>query len=151
MKKIPTNHSKTPDNKWPSPLLDKVCAGFDIVAVEWPPTLPKPKHYPATLKLFLTRIVKAKTPADGMARFRRFLGVKAGRDSHWLAGNPITADEREEWAISQIQEIKDGDKNGGYFSEDIWLAMGSAYIYWWQDQKSAKARESAKKSKKSFR
>jgi hypothetical protein len=146
MKKISTNQSRTPDDKWPTPLLDKVCAGFDKVAVEWPSGLPKPNHFPATRKDFLAVIIKAKTPADSMARFRRFLGASAGRNSHWFADKPITVDEREAWAISQIQAINDGDKKVGYFTVDIWLAMGSAYIYWWQDQKSAKARESVNKS-----
>lgn len=127
--------------------MDRVCAGFEKIAVAWPPELPKPDHFPARLKDFLACVVRAKTPADGTARFRRFLGASAGRDAHWFAGKPITVDEREAWAISQIQAINDGDKTGGYFTVDVWLAMGSAYKSWWQDQKSAKARESAKKRK----
>ncbi len=126
--------------------MDKVCAGFDKIAVEWPLGLPKPDHFPATLKDFLARIVKAKTPADGKARFRRFIGAKAGRNSFWYAEKPIKADERDTWVVSQFQAINAGDKKGGYFTADVWLAMGSAYIYWWQDQKSAKARESVNKT-----
>jgi len=147
MKKIPTNQNGTPDKKWPTPLLDKVCAGFEKIAVEWPPGLPKPDHFPATLKDFLACVVKARTPADGTARFRRFLGAKAARDSHWFAEKSITADERDTWVVSQFQAINGGDKKGVYFTVDVWFAIGSAYIYWWQNQKSAKARESAKKRK----
>jgi hypothetical protein len=143
---------------------------LEKIAVEWPADLPKPKRFPATLKDFLSHIVNAKTPADSMRRLRQFLCERGPRSSFWdleapplghgfkpiqtllprsLFGDekPLTPAERYAWGISQILAIKDADKRGGYFTQDIWLGMGSAYRYWWKDQKSRKARESAKKRK----
>ena len=128
MKKISTSQNGTHDNKWATPRLDKACMEFDKIA--GPSKLPMPDHFPASLKDFLARIVKARTPADSMARFRRFLGASAGRDGFWLAKKPMTADERDAWVISQFQAINDSDKKGGFFTEDVWLAMGSAYRNW---------------------
>jgi hypothetical protein len=145
MKKIQTNHNGTADNKWPSPLLDKACEKLDKIV--GPTRLPMPKHFPASLKDFLARIVKAKTPADSMARLRQFLRKEAARDWFWFAPKPIAEDERDAWVISQLEAIKKGDKEGGFFTEGIWSSMGSAYHSWWCDQKSAKTRKSRKKLK----
>lgn len=150
MKKIPTNQHGVQGNKWATPRLDEACAEFDKIAVEWPSGLPRPNHFPATLKDFLARIVKARTPADSTARFRQFLGASAGRDSFWVAKKPMTTEKRDDWVVSQFQAVKDGDNTGGFFTEGVWLSMGSAYIDWWKDQISIKARESAKKRKKTL-
>ena len=114
-----------------------------------PCNLPLPVKFPATLKDFFNLIVKAKTPADCTCRLRQFLCEKMRpaslpRDAHW-ADNPLKDAERSELAIHEIQKINSGDKQGGYFTEEIWRGMGSAYRYWWAKQKSIKASESAKK------
>jgi hypothetical protein len=94
---------------------------------------------------FFRLIVNAKTPADSMSRLRQFLREKMRhearpRDAHWdIPRKQFTEDERDAWATSQIQAINNGDKNGGYFTKEIWLGMGSAYRYWWAKQKSIKA------------
>ena len=123
-------------------LLDQMCEELNEHAVQWPSELPKPDEFPATLKDFLCLIVKAKTPADGTARLRRFLREKGCHPSFWATNKPPT--EAETGAANQIQAIKEGDEKGGYFTQDRWLAMASAYLNWWSDQKSAKARLSAR-------
>jgi hypothetical protein len=125
------------------------------MAVEWPPKLPKPEKFPATLKEFFRLVINAKTPADCMHRLRQFLHdkmrrqVNLPRDAYWhVPYDQFTETERDAWAASQIQAIKDGDRKAGYFTPEIWLSMGSAYMYWWCQQKSIKASESAKKRKR---
>jgi len=146
MKRIPTSQYATP-------ACDQMLAELRKRAVEWPADLPKPDKFPATLKDFFSLIVKAKTPADCMTRFRQFLREKMqhetdARDAHWdVPRNRFTNAERDTWAVSQIVAINDGDKKVGYFTQEIWLGMASAYKYWWNNEKSIKARESAKKRK----
>ena len=70
------------------------------------------------------------------------------KDAYWIIpSDQFTDHERNEWAITQIKTINDNDKNGGYFTSEIWLSMASAYNCWWKDQKSIKASASAKKRK----
>jgi hypothetical protein len=151
MKQTPLNSNS---DKECTPAKERLSKAFEKKAVEWPADLPKPAEFPATLKDFFRRIVNAKTPADCMRRLRQFLREKMRheamlRDAHWdIPHDQFTEAERDTWAASQIQAINDGDKKGGYFTKGIWLGMGSAYRYWWNDQKSAKASESAKQRKR---
>jgi len=93
---------------------------------------------PATLDEFLSKIVKAKTPADGSKRFRDFLCSVCFSDD----GDPLSK------AADQIQRIKEADRQAGYFTQTRWEIMGGSYLEWWKNQKSSKARESAKKRKR---
>lgn len=123
----------------------RLCADLKKIAVVWPPELPKPDKFPATLKDFFRLIVKAKTPADCMARFRQFLRIRGPRSGFWAAQTPLTRAEADSWAVALIHTINEGDKKEGYFNQSTWLGIGSSYKYWWKAQKSTKAREAAKK------
>jgi len=90
------------------------------IAYDWPPDLAKPAQFPATRKDFFRLIVDAKTPADCMHRLRQFLRETKRceaiipRDTHWdIPHDRFTDAERDVWAVSQIQAINDGDKEGG--------------------------------------
>jgi hypothetical protein len=108
---------------------------------------PKPAGFPATLKEFFRLIVKAKTPADCMGRLRAFLREGYRRTSWRPGAKSYTAAEAEAKACTQIAAMTEADKQGGYFTEYQWTVLGSAYMGWWREQKSAKARESAAKRK----
>ena len=168
MNQSPNDKKGTPEKRKTS-AFDALLENLNKKALPWPIDLPKPKQFPATLKDFLRLIVKAKTPADCTARLRRFFCERGPRNFPWLvekaslppgakpleallprtAFGPtekqLTQAERENWAASEFQAIKDGDRKGGYFDELRWISMGSAYRYWWKAQKSMKARESAKR------
>jgi hypothetical protein len=125
----------------------RLSEGLEKIAVEWPPDLPKPPEFPATLKDFLRLIVNAKTPADCMQRLRQFLRERGPRSSFWV-DNPTPADKADTWVVSRIQAIREEDRKGGFFTDQwAWLKLASAYTYWWKEQKSIKASESAKKRK----
>jgi hypothetical protein len=64
---------------------------------------------------------------------------------------PVTAGERKNFADEVFQKIEMTDERaGGFFTEVMWLDMAIQYKNWWEDKKSAKARQSAlaKKPKK---
>jgi hypothetical protein len=89
--------------------------------------VPKPVSFPATLNDFFRLIVKAKT-LDATKRLRDFLSEQGGNT---------------DWAAKFIGKIKEGDKRGGFFTEQKWQPMAGEYMLWWKQQKSAKARDSA--------
>jgi hypothetical protein len=104
----------------------------------WKKAVPKPETLPATLDDFFDKIVKAKTPADNYKRLRDFFcQVTFASDN-----------DPQSKAVEVIQRIKDRDKQTGFFTQTIWEIMGGRYLEWWKNQKSSKARESAKKRKK---
>jgi len=98
-----------------------------------------PKKFPGRLDDFLRLIVKARTPADSTKRLRDFFSEKSATDD---MPDPGAA------AAARIQKIKDGDKAGGYFTSTMWRSLAVLYEFWWQKQKSNKARVSAKKRRK---
>jgi len=130
-----------------TPARDRLIEDLRRRTIEWPAYLAKPDEFPATLGDFFRLIVKAKTTADCMRRFRQFLREKGWRKTHFVEERPPVGFDPETWTANEIQRIKDKDKNGGYFENLGWLGMGSAYRSWWKAQKSMKARESARKRK----
>jgi hypothetical protein len=100
---------------------------------------PLPKEYPVPGKLkdFLRLTVKAKTPADATKRLRDYFRYEATQEGKT---NP------EGEAVARIQEIKDADQKGGYFTMRRWRSLNGSYFLWWWQQKRVKARQSASKS-----
>jgi len=105
-------------------------------------TVPLPTKFPATLDDFFRLIVKARTVADATKRLRDFLCY-----SYFKSGNTQKNDAGA-YAANQIQKMKDGDKNGGYFAQQQWRSFAGHYMDWWKRQRSFKARESARHRKK---
>ena len=103
----------------------------------WQKNVPKPKKLPATLDEFFRRIVRAKTP-DREKRFRDFLRQV------FFENGPNS----EQQAAKRTHEIKEADRQGGYFTEAKWLEIGGTYLDWWKRQKSSQARSAAKKRRK---
>ena len=151
MNQSPNDKKGTPEKRRTSALAASL-EKLEKMALNWPVDLPKPGKFPATLKDFLGLIVKAKTPSDcATHRLRQFFCERGPRNFPWLveraplpprakpietllpgtafgpAEKQLTQAEREYWAASQFQAIKDGDRKGGYFNEPKWIAMGSAF------------------------
>jgi hypothetical protein len=103
---------------------------------KWEKTVPKPDKFPATLGDFFRIIVKAKTPADCTKRLRDFYVSQFSSDK-----------DPQSKAASQIQRIKDADKQGGFFTEIKWVMVGESYLDWWKQKKSTSARMSARQRK----
>jgi len=104
----------------------------------WKKIAPMPEALPATIADFFDLIVKAKTPSDCTKRMRDFF-------SQVYFGNDNDPQSR---AAAQIQRIKQGDQQGGYFTQTRWEIMGGCYCEWWKGEKSRKAGQSARQRKK---
>jgi hypothetical protein len=123
----------------------------------WPEDLPKPQKFPATLRDFLALIVRAKTQADSMKRFRDFLTRYYQHYNHprWIGGRLRSKKEAEDKTLETLNAInsadkepeKGGDEKHGYFTKDIWVRFARAYQFWRRRQKSRKARKSARSRK----
>lgn len=92
--------------------------------------------FPAKLDDFLRVVVDAKTPADSFKRLRDFYQYFYQHE-----------EDPERKAIQSLEKIKDADKQGGYFDVRSWLNLEALYSFWWQKQKSIKARASANQRK----
>jgi len=111
--------------------------------VKWPEGLPKPKCFPATLRDFCHLIVKARTSADCTARLQDCLRDQYLRPPLWPVGKSYTAAEAEAQACARIEEIREADKQGGYFDQCQWAMLGAEYVAWWRKKRSEETRVSA--------
>jgi hypothetical protein len=104
----------------------------------WKNSVPKPPAFPATLGQFLQIVVKAKTNADRIKRFREFHRQVTFK----------TEQDPGASAADLIGRIKEADKQGGFFSATRWEITGGSYLEWWKGQRSVTNRKNAKTPKK---
>ena len=99
---------------------------------DWKRTVPKPEKFPASLGDFLRLVVHAKTTADSTKRLRDFYCQHSFEKDK----------DPQARAAAQIQRIKDGDEQGGFFTDTKWEMLGGNYLEWWKHQKSTSASKS---------
>lgn len=125
-----------------------------------------PDRFPATLKDFLTLVVKAKTPADGTKRVRDwgksqvqgfFIIPKTKRvrvpsdpekRKKLIQEGQLSLAPTHEFAT--LEMIIEGDKAGGFFkTKTQWRRFALRYISWWKQERSRTARASVMRKQKS--
>ena len=139
--------------------------------------LPMPNLFPAEKEDFVRLVIRAKTPADGMKRFREFLKgyvqrLHYGSDPEPTRSNGETPSEfherREIYREKEQRRQHDLEQIGAeeiqrriqetverqlakYDRDGIgqmhWESLAKEYACWWQSQRSEKARKSAKQKK----
>jgi hypothetical protein len=115
-----------------------MCGQFDVYCEspkgrkeEWVDLGPVRRGEVTDYNSFLKRVVGARTPADSSARLRLF----------FLQQCPQT-EGSEAFAVKKFEFYK-----GRGTTESDWEDLADRYTSWWNEQKSNKARESAKKKK----
>lgn len=116
--------------------------------------IPRPATFPATLAEFLALVVNAKTPADSTKRFRDFLRYRALRSCQHDRSVKAARDDKArkaqveklmaEYGEREVSQRFAQYKADGIQFETSWDFIAQDYQSWWQGEKSAKARKSAR-------
>ena len=105
-----------------------------------------PRRFPATLRVFLRLVVRAKTQDVGTKRLRDYY---RHRYSRWLSFRgtlaPEDADDVERRAVSEIAAWNGSKENRNTFTAEKWHKLAGEYLAWWTTHKSEMARQSALK------
>jgi hypothetical protein len=113
--------------------------------------LPKPAKFPVKLKEFYRSIIAARTEADCAKRMRDYLKYLNGFIEN---GKPDPTDPSRylvngvPFHKTTIEEIKQKDANGGFFTREVWQQFGPNYLKWWSRQRSLQASRAAKSRKR---